>query len=79
MPLFDVSRLKLPGGDESGSITSINLEFMIYKYSKNQNTVKVCRKNNCIEATGKNADMLAVAAAIMLLFVGIAAIVGVIR
>ena len=52
---------------------------MIYKYSKDQNTVMVCRKDNCIEAKGKNADLLARAAAIKLLFVGISAIVGVTR
>lgn len=52
---------------------------MINKYSKDRNTVRVCKKDNCIEAKGKNADLLAGAAAIMLVFVGIAAIAGVTR
>jgi len=52
---------------------------MIYKYSKDRNTVKVCKSDNCIEAKGKNADLLAGAAAVMLVFVGIAAIAGAMR
>ena len=52
---------------------------MKYQYSPSRNTVKVCKRDNCIEAKGKNADLIAGAAAIMLLFVGIAAIAGVIR
>ena len=47
---------------------------MIYKYSKNQNTVRLCKGNTCIEAEGKNADIIAGATAIMLMLVGIAAI-----
>lgn len=50
---------------------------MIYKYSNDRNTVKVCKKDSCIEANVKNADLLAGAAAIMLLFVGIATTAGV--
>lgn len=47
---------------------------MVYKYNDNRNTVRVCKKDNCIEAKGKNADLIAGAAAVMLVFVGIAAI-----
>jgi hypothetical protein len=69
----------LSGGDESTSVTSINPIIMIYKYSKEQNSVRVCKKDNCIEAKGKNADLLAGAAAIMLLLVGVASIAGATR
>lgn len=52
---------------------------MEYLYSPSHNAVKVCKRDNCIEAKGKNADLIAAAAAIMLLFMGIAAIAGAIR
>jgi hypothetical protein len=58
---------------------SINIENMNYKYSKDRNTVKVCKNDTCIEAKGKNADLLAGAVAVMLVFVGIAAIASVSR
>lgn len=45
-------------------------------YLQKPNQVSVCdSKKNCIHATGKNADMIAKGATVMLLFVGIAALV----
>lgn len=40
-----------------------------------KNKVSVCHKDNCIHAYGKNADHIAKGTAIMLLFVGIAALI----
>jgi hypothetical protein len=37
------------------------------------NRVSLCHKDNCIHATGKNADMIAQGATIMLVLVGIGA------
>lgn len=45
-------------------------------YLKKPNQVSICdSKRNCIHATGKNADMIAKGATIMLLFIGIAALI----
>ena len=52
---------------------------MKYQYSPSRNTVKECKRDNCIEAKGKNVDLNAGAAAIMLVFVAIAAIAGAMR
>lgn len=45
------------------------------KYLSQNNRVSICHKDNCIHATGENADMIAKAAAVMLLFIGIGALV----
>jgi hypothetical protein len=37
--------------------------------------VSICHKDNCIHAKGRNAEMIAKGATIMLLFVGIAALI----
>lgn len=52
---------------------------MKYQYSPLVNSVKVCKLDSCIEAKGNTADLIAGAAAVMLLFVGIAAIAGAMR
>ena len=44
------------------------------KNLQNKNQVSVCHKNSCVHAVGKNADMIAKGATVMLLFVGIAAL-----
>lgn len=40
-----------------------------------KNQVSICRKNICINAYGENANMLAKAATVMLLFIGIASLI----
>lgn len=45
------------------------------KYITKSGQVSVCHKDNCIHANGKNAETIAKAAALMLLFVGIAALI----
>jgi len=40
----------------------------------NKNQVSLCHKSVCINTYGKNADKIASAAAVMLLFIGIAAL-----
>lgn len=47
----------------------------IYSY----NEVEICKKDLCLKATGKNADLIARAAVIMLLFVGIAALISAVK
>jgi len=44
------------------------------KYISRSNQVSVCHKDNCIHASGSNAEMIAKGATIMLLFIGIAAL-----
>ena len=44
-----------------------------------KDTVKLCKEDTCIEATGKNADLIAGAATLALLFFGIAALVNAAR
>ena len=36
--------------------------------------VSICHKDNCIHASGSNAEMIAKGATVMLLFIGIAAL-----
>lgn len=48
---------------------------MTNKYSYSGDVVKVCSKDKCIEAKGKNAEMIAVSASIMLFLIGIAALI----
>jgi len=44
-------------------------------YLQKTNQVSICdNKQNCIHATGNNADMIAKGATVMLLFLGIAAL-----
>lgn len=45
------------------------------KFLPNVNQVRVCKSGVCVEAEGKNADLIAGAAAVTLLFIGIAALV----
>ncbi|AEA44968.1 hypothetical protein [Fluviicola taffensis] len=45
------------------------------KFLLKNDQVSICHKDNCIQANGKNAEMIAKGATIMLLFFGIAAIV----
>jgi hypothetical protein len=40
-----------------------------------RNQVSVCHKDNCVHAFGKNADVIAKGATLMLLLIGFAAIV----
>lgn len=40
-----------------------------------KNDVTLCHKDNCINATGKNAEIITFAAAIMLILIGISAVV----
>ena len=42
---------------------------------KNNGSVSICHKNNCIHASGENARLITVAACMMLLFIGVAALV----
>ena len=44
-----------------------------------QNTLKMCNGESCIEVKGKNADIITGAAAIMFVFIGIAAIAEAVR
>lgn len=45
-------------------------------YLKKPNQVSICdSKRNCIHATGRNADMIAQGAAVMLLLFGVAAFI----
>lgn len=39
-----------------------------------QNDITLCQNDNCINATGKNAEVITYAAAIMLLLFGVAAV-----
>jgi len=40
-----------------------------------KNQVSLCHKNLCLNTYGKNADMVAKGATVMLLFIGIAALI----
>jgi hypothetical protein len=40
-----------------------------------KNQVSLCHKNVCLNTYGKNADMVAKGATVMLLFIGIAALI----
>lgn len=40
-----------------------------------RNQVSVCHKNSCLHAVGKNADMIAKGAMVMLLLIGFAAVI----
>jgi hypothetical protein len=40
-----------------------------------KNDVTLCHKDNCINATGKNAEIITFAAAFMLILMGVAALV----
>lgn len=42
---------------------------------KNNHRIKVCQKDNCVEATGKYADAIAGALTFTLVSIGIAALV----
>lgn len=44
------------------------------KLFSNRDRVSVCHKDNCIHANGKNADLIAWGAFLMLLLFGIAAL-----
>lgn len=44
------------------------------KRFKNDDSVSLCHKNNCIKAKGKNADLIAFGTFIMLLLIGISAL-----
>ena len=48
-------------------------------YSSKQNTVKVCKRDTCVEAKGKHADQIAGAAVVMLLCLGFAAVISAAR
>lgn len=42
---------------------------------QNKNKVSVCHKENCVHAYGKNAEVIAKGASVLLLFLGIAALI----
>jgi hypothetical protein len=42
--------------------------------SKAPNRVSICHKDNCIHAKGKNADMIAKGATLLLLLIGFSAL-----
>ena len=60
-------------------LTSIVFDMNYQLNSPKSNTVKVCKKDVCIEANGKNADMLTGAATFSMLLFGIAALVAAFR
>lgn len=41
----------------------------------NENSIKLCKKDNCIEAKGEFGEIITFAASIMLLFIGVSALV----
>ncbi len=51
---------------------------MNYQISK-PNQVSVCHKQSCVHASGKNAERIATATGIMLLFIGLAALIKALR
>jgi len=42
---------------------------------RNNHRIKLCQKDNCVEATGKHADNIASAVTFMLILFGVAAVV----
>lgn len=44
----------------------------MYKYLQNKNEVSLCHKDNCIQAKGKNADLIAFGVFAMLILIGLA-------
>ena len=49
------------------------------KVSTKSNTVKVCKRDVCVEAKGRNADMIIGASVVTILLMGVAAILGATR
>jgi len=45
------------------------------KKSYSNGDVSICHNDNCIHATGQNADLIAIGAFTMLLLIGIAALI----
>lgn len=45
------------------------------KYLRKSNQVSVCHKDNCVHASGKNADKIANAAGGFILFAGLALLI----
>jgi len=64
-------RLRPSGGDEGDyEFNTINMSGL---YFPSHDTVKLCRSDNCIQVNGKNAELIARAAAFMLVLLGLAA------
>jgi len=47
----------------------------LYKYTKPSDTVRLCRRNVCIEAKGQNGKLLVVAVCITLVLIGLSAFI----
>jgi hypothetical protein len=54
----------------------INLNIMYPKMDKDKNTVRICKSGVCIEAKGRNGELLVAGVFLLFVCLGIAAIAG---